>query len=125
MTRKRSRLEMYLDVLETMESGINKPTNIMYKCNLSWVPMQEILDSMIEKNLIAEVERGRKKTYEVTERGRDLLRYLQSMVDVLASRRPKVTAITSARTKSTFVTQLGRDILATPQAGKSAENDAS
>ncbi len=125
MTRKRSRLEMYLDVLETMESGINKPTNIMYKCNLSWVPMQEILDSMIEKNLIAEVERGRKKTYEVTERGRDLLRYLQSMVDVLASRRPKVTAITSARTKSTFVTQLGRDILTPPQAGKSAENDAS
>ncbi len=125
MTRKRSRLEMYLDVLETMESGINKPTNIMYKCNLSWVPMQEILNSMIEKNLVAEVEKGSKKTYEVTQRGRDLLGYLQNMVDVLASRRQKVTTVRSARMKSTFVTQLGRDVLATPQAGKSAQTDAS
>jgi len=125
MTRKRSRLEMYLDVLETMESGINKPTNIMYKCNLSWVPMQEILNSMIEKNLVAEVEKESKKTYEITQRGRDLLGYLQNMVDVLASRRQKVTAVRSARMKSTFVTQLGRDILATPQAGKSSQTDAS
>jgi len=97
----------------------------MYKCNLSWVPMQEILNSMIEKNLVAEVEKESKKTYEITQRGRDLLGYLQNMVDVLASRRQKVTAVRSARMKSTFVTQLGRDILATPQAGKSSQTDAS
>ncbi|OYT48008.1 hypothetical protein B6U79_03440 [Candidatus Bathyarchaeota archaeon ex4484_231] len=86
MTRKRSRLEMYLDVLEKVNAGISRPTNIMYKCNLSWVPLQEILASLIERDLIKEIEKKNKRTYEITERGQDLLRYLEHMLAVLENR---------------------------------------
>jgi len=35
MTRKSSKIEIYLIVLKTLKSGVNKPTNVMYKCNLA------------------------------------------------------------------------------------------
>jgi len=125
MTKKRSRLEMYLNVLETVDSGIDKPTNIMYRCNLSWVPMQEILALLIEKDLIREVEGGSKKTYEITERGRDLLRYLGNVVDVLATQRRRGTAFSGPRLRLPTVTRLRRNLLMASQEDDSAESDSS
>jgi len=125
MTKKRSRLEMYLNVLETVDSGVDKPTNIMYKCNLSWVPMREILALLIGKDLIREVERGSKKTYEITERGRDLLRYLGTVVDVLATQRRRGTIFSEPRLRQPAVTRLRRDLLMVSQGSDSAESDTS
>jgi len=125
MTKKRSRLEMYLNVLETVDMGVDKPTNIMYKCNLSWVPMQEILALLIGKSLIREVESGSKKTYEITERGRDLLRYLGTVVDVLATQRRKGTAFSEPRPRPPSITRLRRDLLMVSQEDDSAESDSS
>lgn len=85
MARKRSRLEIYLDILEIVKSGVNKPTNIMYKCNLSWIPMQDILASLTERELIEIVEKGKKRTYKITERGRELLTYLENVLDMLVT----------------------------------------
>ena len=88
MISKRSRLEMYLDVLEKIRDGIQKPTNIMYKCNLSWIPMKEILGSLVEKDLIKEVETKNRRTYDITERGRNLLKYLGNVLSTLQIERP-------------------------------------
>jgi predicted transcriptional regulator len=88
MIGKRSRLEMYLDVLDKVNEGIKKPTNIMYKCNLSWIPMKEILDSLIEKDLVKEVVKKNRRTYDITERGRNLLRYLGSVLSTLQTKGP-------------------------------------
>ncbi|MCS7119864.1 MAG: winged helix-turn-helix domain-containing protein [Nitrososphaerota archaeon] len=81
---KRSKLEMYLDVLEVISSGVNKPTNIMYRCNLSWIPLKEILQSMVGRGLIREIRMGNKRIYEVTERGLDLLKYFKNVEIMLA-----------------------------------------
>lgn len=105
MVRKRSRLEMYLDVLETIKSGVNKPTNIMYKCNLSWIPTQEIIASLIEKGLIDVTEKRRKKTYEITEKGRDLLSYLEDVLDLLVTHRRRAVSITNEHKKPTILKQ--------------------
>jgi len=59
MTQKRSRLEIYLDVLRAIKKGVNKPTRIMYKTNLSWKPLQEILESMTSQEIIK--DRGEQK----------------------------------------------------------------
>ena len=83
MTGKRSRLEMYLDVLEKISQGISKPTNIMYKCNLSWRPLQEILGLLIEKGLIEEVELENHKYYKATEKGERILLYLRKIIQML------------------------------------------
>ncbi len=90
MTRKRSRLEIYLDVLKTIRKGINKPTNIMYKCNLSWMPLKEILNSLIKQNLLILAEMGNRRTYEITEKGRDVLRYFDKAQELLVIQKPQM-----------------------------------
>ena len=37
---RRSRLEIFFDVLAIIARGVSKPTRIMYKTNLSWTSMQ-------------------------------------------------------------------------------------
>ena len=46
---KRSRLEIYFDLLKAVERGVDKPTNIMYKANLSWKTLREILSVLVSK----------------------------------------------------------------------------
>jgi len=83
MTRKRSRLEIYVDVLKTVKSGVNRPTNIMYKCNLSWLPLREILESLISQGLIEAIDKGNRRVYEITEKGREVLSYFKKTEDLL------------------------------------------
>jgi len=118
---------MYLDVLEKVNSGINKPTNIMYKCNLSWIPMKEILTALIERNLIKEIKRGNKRTYEITERGRNLLRYLENALDILESRRHRLIPISEAGMNSPILTRLNlqRRLSPTPQRSKPTKSSHS
>jgi predicted transcriptional regulator len=81
MTRRRSKLEIYLDVLWTIKSGTTKPTRIMYGANLSWKPLQRILQSMKEQELIVEIDEkdGRDKRtntrYEITQKGENVIQY--------------------------------------------------
>ena len=81
MTRRRSRLDIYLDVLWTIKSGTTKPTRIMYGANLSWKPLQRVLQSMKEQELIVEIDDrdGRDKRtntrYEITQKGENVIQY--------------------------------------------------
>ncbi|MEM1582119.1 MAG: archaellum operon transcriptional activator EarA family protein [Candidatus Bathyarchaeia archaeon] len=85
MSKKRSRLEIYLEVLETIMSGYNKPTNIMYRCNLSWIALKEILDSLVEKGLVTTVERSKRKMYLITEKGRSVVNRLEETYNLLSA----------------------------------------
>ena len=86
MRRKRSRLEIYLDVLEKINEGIGRPTNIMYKCNLSWRPLREILGTLMNRGLIREVEQHNYRCYVITEKGRETLIYFRRIVQAFNSR---------------------------------------
>ena len=92
MTGKRSRLEIYLDILKTVKSGVNKPTAIMNRCNLAWNPYMIILETLIVNGLLDMLDIGTRKTYELTERGQEFLRQFES-AEVLISnlRKPKKT----------------------------------
>lgn len=78
---RRSRLEMYLDVLWSIKRGTRKPTRIMYEANLSWKPLQRILDSMIARDLVLEIdatpERDKRTSsvYEITQKGENIITY--------------------------------------------------
>jgi predicted transcriptional regulator len=85
MSKKRSRLEIYIEVLETIMAGYNKPTNIMYKSNLSWITLKEILDSLVEKGLVTTVERNKRKMYLITEKGRSIVNRLEETYDLLTT----------------------------------------
>lgn len=78
---RRSKLEIYLDVLWAIKKGTSKPTRIMYEANLSWRPLQRVLKSMISQGLILEVDASDnrdKRTstiYEVTQKGENIVNY--------------------------------------------------
>ncbi len=92
MTRQkqaRSKLVIYVEVLDVINSGIRKPTIIMSRSNLSWTHLSKILISMIEQGLIIEIpnelskgkqhreDKRTKSTYEITERGITIVRYFR------------------------------------------------
>ncbi len=81
MKQRRSRLEVHLDVLYTIRNGVKKPTRIMYGANLSWKPLQRVLGSLINQNLVMEVDPVDPKDkrtsvcYDLTKKGENVLSY--------------------------------------------------
>ena len=78
---RRSRLEIYLDVLLAIKKGISKPTQVMYEANLSWRPLQDILDSLVSRGLVEEYDvkrlrdRRSKSGYRLTQKGENVAGY--------------------------------------------------
>ena len=81
MTAKRAKLEIYLDVLRVIKKGTNKPTRIMYKTNLSWKPLMKVLDSLVEQDLVISKKEGNHSIYEITEKGKNILRYFSKAME--------------------------------------------
>lgn len=89
MSGRRSQLAVYLDVLRIIKEGTEKPTRIMYGANLSWIPLKKVLTSMISQGLITEIESSNKgdkrtkKTYKITQKGMNVLRYFDKAKELL------------------------------------------
>jgi predicted transcriptional regulator len=83
MTKKRSRLEIYLDILRIINQGETKPTRIMYKTNMSWIPLQQLFESMLSQDLIRETEMSKRKEYAITEKGKRVLGYFKGMTQLV------------------------------------------
>jgi len=90
LERRRSKLEVYLEVLEIIKSGTYKPTRIMYGANLSWIPLMKILTSMVSQGLVTEIEAGDRrdkrttKTYRITQKGVNVLQYFSRAKELLS-----------------------------------------
>jgi len=76
MTYKRSKLELYLEVLDAIDKGTRKPTRIVYRTNLSWKPLIKILNSLQDQSLITSQKKGNSMIYQTTDKGKDVLKYL-------------------------------------------------
>ena len=83
---RRSKLEIYLEVLQIIKGGTSKPTRIMYNANISWRPLMRVLGSLIDQELVREIDvsaLGRKrdkrttKLYEITMKGEQVVRYFR------------------------------------------------
>ena len=82
---KRSRLEIYLDVLRVIGNGTDKATRIMYSSNLSWKPLKETLNFLIERNLIEARNVRRSKRYYITAKGSRVLEYFKKLQEKLVT----------------------------------------
>jgi predicted transcriptional regulator len=90
---RRSHLEIRMDILSCIKSGFEKPTQIMYKANLSWSALKEHMAALEEGKLISEVEYGTRRKYELTEKGLGVLvSYNRILADINAPfQKPAVT----------------------------------
>jgi len=82
---RRSELEIKMDVLQVVSQGIDRPTQIMYKANLSWMALQENLKSLVSKSFIREEATGPRRRYELTQSGYEILRTFQRVLDSMGA----------------------------------------
>ena len=78
---RRSQLEIRMDMLKVVKAGAEKPTQIMYKANLSWVALQTHLTQMIERGLLKWVTEGTRKRYELTLKGSSVMYAYQKVLE--------------------------------------------
>lgn len=83
---KRSRLEICVDILQTVSRGCHKPTRIMYKSNLSWIPLCEVLDFLTSQGALEVKKIGKKREYYITSKGREILEYYEQLKRMLMER---------------------------------------
>ena len=82
---RRSELEIRMDVLRVVSAGIDRPTQIMYKANLSWIALQSNLKALVKSNFLAEEDLGSRKRYELTQRGYEILSTFQKVLDAMGA----------------------------------------
>ena len=73
-------------MLKVGENGAGK-TEIMYSANMSYAQLQKYLGFLLSHGLISKVEVGNPVvTYQVTEKGGELLRNINTIVEILEFR---------------------------------------
>ena len=67
---RRSRFEIYMDIMMALADGHKNPTRLMYTTNLSWAPLQECLKTLITQELVIESDHSsNRKVYSLTHKG--------------------------------------------------------
>ena len=94
MSPRRSRFEIYVDILTEIMNGSKKPTKIMYGANLSYKPLKKIIQSMLDQGLIYETigtkkDKRTKVTYEVTQKGMNVIRYYNKAKNLIVVNNPR------------------------------------
>lgn len=74
-TVRRSRFEIYFDVLKVIDRGTAKPTRIMYDTNTSWEVLGSTFDILIKSDFVREEKENDSLRYYITEKGRNALSY--------------------------------------------------
>jgi predicted transcriptional regulator len=81
-------LEIVNLMLTVCEHGALK-THIMYKCNLNSKQLQQYLDYMLDRSLVAKSEEqddAKRMVYTTTERGRKLIAAYRELANIFAIR---------------------------------------
>jgi predicted transcriptional regulator len=86
MNRRRSNVEIIADMLKVGENGAGK-TEIMYSANMSYAQIQKYLGFLLSHGFVSKVQVGNPAvTYKVTDKGSDLLRNIDSIMEILEFR---------------------------------------
>lgn len=72
-----------MDILRVVSEGYSKPTQIMYKANLSWVALLAHLKNLTSLSFLREVEYANRRAYEMTPNGLELLKTYQKVVSAV------------------------------------------
>jgi predicted transcriptional regulator len=62
-----------MDMLKAIRAGAEKPTQIMYRANISWVALQTHLTRLLERGLCVWVADGERRRYELTAKGANMV----------------------------------------------------
>ncbi len=77
---RRSLLQIKVDILRAVEAGYGKPTQIMYRANLSWNVLQAQLKSFVESEMLQIESYGSRRRYLITAKGSEMIESYQKVV---------------------------------------------
>ncbi len=84
-TKHRSRWDILFDILKATseEEGVKK-THIMQKTNLDWRSFKKYFDFLVDHGFLRVCdESGKRKSYKLTKKGRNLLVELQEVTEII------------------------------------------
>jgi predicted transcriptional regulator len=80
----RSRMEIIKDILTVfLDETKTSRTRIMERAHLSWNNFQKYFDFLLEEGFIAKNNISEVEVYELTKKGRDLLKRLKGVEELL------------------------------------------
>ncbi len=79
-------METLLDILTIIGTGVEKPTHVMYKANLSWTIMQQNMKLLESQGLVIPSEDQGRRIYRLSEKGFTLLKQFESVREGLMLR---------------------------------------
>ncbi|MEE9134836.1 MAG: winged helix-turn-helix domain-containing protein [Nitrososphaerales archaeon] len=85
MNKRRSQLEIQVAILETIAQGNDKPTQIMFSANISWLILQNALLSLETNDLIIKGNQKDRSVYSVTDKGQSVLKDYRTVKETLDS----------------------------------------
>lgn len=83
---RRSMLEIQIEILRCINQGVEKPTRIMYACNINWIPLTKVLGSLSEQGAIEKRANSSRDEFYITEKGRTILEYYDRSTSMLMGR---------------------------------------
>jgi predicted transcriptional regulator len=85
MSIRRSRFEIYRELLTQVHNGNCQPTRMMYSTELPWPAFNQVMKTLISQEFLVEVkdqlDKHSKCRYMVTENGERFLKYLSKALD--------------------------------------------
>lgn len=72
---RRSLLEIYFDVLEAIDKGVDDPTRIIFTSDLSWASLCGVFDTLLNNGFIREEKGKTSNKFCITKKGKNALSY--------------------------------------------------
>ncbi|MDG6990874.1 MAG: hypothetical protein JRM99_05575 [Nitrososphaerota archaeon] len=85
---RRSQIEMMIHVLDSVRNGADRPTQVMYKSNLSWTICQSFLGRLSERGFLKIVSDGPRRRYKLTPTGLEVLSSFTRVAEAMAPAAP-------------------------------------
>lgn len=82
--KRRTKLDLYFDILRSLKSGNYRVTQIMREVNVAYNPLKEMLATLLQHSIVEEVDAdhlndGRTSVYyRLTARGESVYAYLRN-----------------------------------------------
>ena len=82
---RRDKVKIIYDILKSVQEkgGKIKPTHLLYKSNLSYKRMNELVQELMQKGMIAEEPASSGKVYVLTDKGNKFLNEYYKMVEFI------------------------------------------
>jgi predicted transcriptional regulator len=90
---RRSRIELYVDVLRAICNGRRSPSRVVYAANLSYDRVIKCIDFLLDQGLVKRVDEEDRKRYVVTERGQEVVRYFDEIESALFYKKKAISNV--------------------------------